>query len=103
MIFAESASVAPSAAIVRPLAMNSRSRWRRWEIITVLAPNSDAQQVVREVAAAEGLEVDLVGRLKLALLEDRLLRQAREALAHLARQLAVLQRRFVKCGFDQRE
>src|ERR1041385_4742343 len=66
-------------------------------------PDSDAQQVVREVGLAEGLEVDLVGGLELALLEDRFLRQAREALAHLARELAVLQRRLVQRGFDQRE
>src|ERR1041384_3447220 len=71
--------------------------------ITYLVPNSDAQQVVREVGLAEGLEVDLVGGLELALLEDRFLRQAREALAHLACELGVLQVRLVERRFDQRE
>src|SRR5690349_24881184 len=65
--------------------------------------NSDAQQVGGEVLLPEGLEVDVVGRLELALLEDRFLREAREALAHVARELAVLQGRLVQRRFDERE
>src|SRR4051812_1534048 len=101
MIFAERASVAPSAAMVRPLAMSSRSRCRRLKIITTLAPNSDAQQVVREIALAERFEIGFVRRLELALLLHRLLREAGEALAHFARQLEVLEHRLVRGRLDQ--
>src|SRR5256885_17208619 len=63
-------------------------------------PWSHSQQVVREVAAAEGLEVELVGRFELALLQHRFLREAGEALAHFARQLEVLEHRLMRGPLD---
>src|SRR5438067_4105680 len=71
--------------------------------ITYLVRISDSQQIGRQVALPEGLEVEVVRRLELALLEDRLLREVREALAYLARELAVRQRGLVQRRFDQRE
>ena len=72
MSFAESASVAPSAASGLPRATSSFSRRRR----------SDAEEVGGKVALAERLEVDLVGRLQLALLLQRLRGEPAELLEH---------------------
>src|SRR6185436_1087756 len=99
MIFAESASVAPRATRGWLLPRRLRSV----EIIVALTPNSDAQQVAGEVALAEGLEVDFVGGFELALLEQRLRGEAREALAHLAREFEVLEHGLVQRRLDQRE
>src|SRR5438105_8279375 len=101
--FADSASVAPSTGIVFPASMRRRSCVRRVEIITTLAPNSDPEQIARQVALTEGLEVDLVGRFQLALVLQRLGGEAREVLAYLARELEVLQHRLVQRRLDERE
>src|SRR6185437_3061427 len=65
--------------------------------------NSDAQRVGGEILLPEGLEVEVVGRLELALLEDRFLREAREALAHVARELTMREGRLVQRRFDEGE